>query len=156
MRYIRTKNGNIFEIVDYEQLDENTKENVRQPRYVGLEDYLNEKIFVKIYKNMPNPISQYQTIKMFEILKQAETIEELCDEFVVENPEKDIHEKCCDLQDVFDWVNDQEIPIGIKSFDEERDLISGKHDWNVYGAIWTPKGLIYVAKMNDQGELELL
>ena len=27
---------------------------------------------------------------------------------------------------------------------------------NVYGAIWTDKGLIYVAKMNDKGELELL
>lgn len=26
----------------------------------------------------------------------------------------------------------------------------------VYGAIWTDKGLIYVAKMNDKGELELL
>lgn len=26
----------------------------------------------------------------------------------------------------------------------------------IYGAIWTKKGLIYVAKMNDKGELELL
>lgn len=26
----------------------------------------------------------------------------------------------------------------------------------VYGAIWTDKGLIYVAKMNNKGELELL
>lgn len=26
----------------------------------------------------------------------------------------------------------------------------------VYGAIWTEKGLIYVAKMNKKGELELL
>ena len=26
----------------------------------------------------------------------------------------------------------------------------------VYGAIWTDKGLIYVAKMTDKGELELL
>ena len=26
----------------------------------------------------------------------------------------------------------------------------------IYGAIWTDKGLIYVAKMNDKGELELL
>ena len=88
--------------------------------------------------------------------KQANTIEELCDEFVVENPEKDIHERCCDLQDVFDWVTDQEIPIGIKHFDEKRDLISGEHDWKIFGAIWTDKGLIYVAKMNDKGEFELL
>ncbi len=26
----------------------------------------------------------------------------------------------------------------------------------IYGAIWTEKGLTYVAKMNDEGELELL
>jgi hypothetical protein len=26
----------------------------------------------------------------------------------------------------------------------------------LYGAIWTDKGLIYVAKMNEKGELELL
>ena len=26
----------------------------------------------------------------------------------------------------------------------------------IYGAIWTDKGLIYAAKMNDKGELELL
>ena len=26
----------------------------------------------------------------------------------------------------------------------------------IYGAIWTDKGLIYVAKMNEKGELELL
>lgn len=25
-----------------------------------------------------------------------------------------------------------------------------------YGAIWTDKGLIYIAKMNDKGELELI
>ena len=29
-------------------------------------------------------------------------------------------------------------------------------DWSIYGAIWTDKGLIYVAKMNSKGELELL
>ena len=29
-------------------------------------------------------------------------------------------------------------------------------DFNVFGAIWTDKGLIYVAKINNKGELELL
>lgn len=28
--------------------------------------------------------------------------------------------------------------------------------WDIYGAIWTPKGLIYVAQLNERGELELL
>ena len=27
---------------------------------------------------------------------------------------------------------------------------------DVFGAIWTDKGLIFVAKMNDKGELELI
>lgn len=30
------------------------------------------------------------------------------------------------------------------------------HDYEIYGAIWTDKGLIYVAKMNEKGEFELL
>lgn len=36
----------------------------------------------------------------------------------------------------------------------ERSLDYGGDE--LYGAIWTNKGLIYVAKMNDKGELELL
>lgn len=37
-------------------------------------------------------------------------------------------------------------------------LIPVREDYlvDVYGAIWTDKGLIYIAKMNDKGELELL
>ena len=31
-----------------------------------------------------------------------------------------------------------------------------ENDAIIYGAIWTSKGLIYVAKMNEKGELELL
>ena len=31
------------------------------------------------------------------------------------------------------------------------------HYWDVvYGAIWTNKGLMYVAKLNDKGELKLI
>ena len=73
-----------------------------------------------------------------DILKQADTIEELCDEFVWIDTENNHNIKpktgdglwclCCDY----------------------------KNGQNIYGAIWTDKGLIYVAKMNDKGELELL
>ena len=31
-----------------------------------------------------------------------------------------------------------------------------KNGGTIKGAIWTDKGLIYVAKMNDKGELELI
>ena len=37
---------------------------------------------------------------------------------------------------------------------DKNDLFLEDYDW--YGAIWTDKGLIYVAKMNSNGELELL
>lgn len=64
-----------------------------------------------------------------DVLKQADTIEELCDEGVCEH-------KCIGFVDICGFEL-------YKKFD-------------CYGAIWTDKGLIYVAKMNDKGELELL
>jgi len=134
MKYIRTKDG-IYKYADYLGIH-------KGKRYALMDDA------------QGNRLTMCQ--EPDELYKSADTIEELCDELVVENPERDIHEKCIDLQDVFDFVEEQEIPIGIKDFDEKRDLISGKHDWKVYGAIWTDKGLIYVAKMNEKGELELL
>ena len=76
------------------------------------------------------------------IIKEADTIEELCDEFVVLDdrpPKTKLIEK--DFNKVFRWFNQCKI---------------SKQDIVVCGAIWTDKGLIYVAKMNDKGELELL
>lgn len=66
-----------------------------------------------------------------EIVDKADTIEELCDEFVVviENKPHLIPRE---------WLK-QEIIVDV-----------------LYGAIWTEWGLKYVAKMNDKGELELL
>ena len=71
-----------------------------------------------------------------KITNQADTIEELCDEFVVGN--------------IFgDKLIYSVIPeILIKKVKE--GLVK------IYGAIWTDKGLIYVAKMNEKGELELV
>ena len=65
-----------------------------------------------------------------EVIKVADTIEELCDEFVMISGGK-------------------------------HKLDSGCHSYSdtsiqIYGAVWTDKGLIYVAKMNNKGELELL
>ena len=67
-------------------------------------------------------------------IKQADTIEELCDEFVIVG------------------TNWQQI-IDLES---ARYNLKRPKELKVYGAIWTDKGLIYVAKMNDKGELELL
>ena len=67
-----------------------------------------------------------------DILKQADTIEELCDEFIGVGKANE-HDK----------LNGS----SLKSYCNYVDI---------YSAIWTDKGLIYVAKMNDKGELELL
>ena len=69
--------------------------------------------------------------------KIADTIEELCDEFVID----------------YKLVERHQFLGKIKLTEMAKVLLSGKR---VYGAIWTDKGLIYVAKMNDKGELELL
>ena len=67
----------------------------------------------------------------------ADTIEELCDEFVVVTSLEKRH-----------------ILSNIGENNTKRFALQLGDD--VYGAIWTGKGLIYVAKMNDKGELELL
>jgi len=74
-------------------------------------------------------------------IKRADTIEELCDEFVI--VWKDYEYKHCLWEDL------QDLKLSYKDwqFDEME---------NIYGAIWTDKGLIYVAKMNEKGELCLL
>lgn len=118
-KYIRTKDG-IYEI----------KENIMltslPPQYQRIDG-----------KGIP------QT----EVIKQADAIEELCDEFVYING-NGTH---------YHW--DQ------LDYEERKDLVfksgelNGKRLFEVitlYGAIWTDKGLIYVAKMNNHCRLELL
>lgn len=77
-----------------------------------------------------------------EIIKQADTIEELCDYFVVEytSGEHAMFRHFCDLERHYEL------------YTQDYHHVAGR-----YGAIWvTGKGLIYVAKMNEQGELELI
>ena len=91
----------------------------------------NEKVFY--VKAKGNPHNTYGKSKcQTNIINQADTIEELCDVLV------SIRDNWHDI-----W-ND---------FEDCKVLCS---ESEIYGAIWTDKGLIYVAKMNDKGELELL
>ena len=78
-----------------------------------------------------------------DIIKQSDTIEELCDEFV-------LFDKPFNTYGVFDKK-----VINYKWLKEHRTIYPSKL-CIIYGAIWTDKGLIYVAKMNDKGELELI
>ena len=67
------------------------------------------------------------------VRKEADTIEELCDEFV------------CGKNHLLLKLYE------LKSEDFKEDVKD-----IVYGAIWTDKGLIYVAKINEKGVFVLL
>lgn len=79
-------------------------------------------------------------------IRQSDMIEELCDEFVFvdESGKKDLIDDNAkaELQEygTFSAVH------AIKKQNRPKEL---------YGAVWTDKGLIYVAKMNEKLELEL-
>ena len=71
-----------------------------------------------------------------QVIREADTIEELCDEFV------GVDKTCENGHQLL-----RAIPYKCANF------------WNggVYGAVWVDgKGLIYVAKMNQDGDLELI
>lgn len=87
-------------------------------------------------------------IKENKIIKIANTIEELCDCLVLwKNIIPIRHSKAkCD-------VDEFAIKRGNYAWDERKYKEAYS---NTYGAIWTDKGLIYVAKANEKGELELL
>lgn len=93
----------------------------------------------------------YIAIRMSNIIKQADTIEKVCDVFVVvyNNGRKNLFaldEMANEEQTTFEYVKEMHIKMCKENPDYEA----------VYAAIWTDRGLIYVAKMNDDGELELL
>lgn len=76
----------------------------------------------------------------YDPIQVADTIEELCDEFIVEEDYKN-HKY---------WITDR-----LKEAFDAIEFYCMKPS-NIYGAIWTDKGLIYVAKINKERELELL
>lgn len=119
-RYIRTKDGRIYD----------TEVNGAWEQTNGIIGIPTFGCVVKIPQDF--------------ITKQADTIEELCDEVVVKETWRDRPEV---------------IQVGgcSKRFDCARGLYLGKPTTeSIKGAIWTSKGLTYVAKMNSKGELKLL
>ena len=68
-------------------------------------------------------------------IAQSENLEELCDEFVVWLDENNCHFTTTNYLYIY----------------QNRDKAKA-----TFGAIWTSKGLIYVAKMNENGKLELI
>ncbi len=92
-------------------------------------------------------INKYSLVAETSILKQADTIEELCDCFY------------WDCKDGFNIHNFMNYSIAKDTWDEYVSdclIDEEKIESNMYGCIKTSKGLIYVAKMNEKGELKLL
>ncbi len=87
--------------------------------------------------------------KKQDIIKQADTIEELVDGYYV-----DVDNQSFTLSECYDNLEDAK-----KSYKDWISYSNRKYlEYTVilYAFIKTNKGLIYVAKMNDKGELELL
>ena len=127
MRYIRTKDGRIIDTSTY--LD----------KCFVKEQQGGECKWEKFGLGCGN--CRYNELKKVEIIKQADTIEELCDEFVLVAPYRFKKPRTGRELD--------------KDFEDMIYFYTDKDDV-IYGAIWTNKGLIYVAKMNEKGEFELL
>ena len=83
-----------------------------------------------------------KVISCKDIIKQADIIEELCDGLIVEEKDNPSQWFVMDIKE-------------FKELDIEERLYSLKN-WNFTAFIKNYKGLIYVAKMDDKGELELL
>ena len=87
---------------------------------------------------------KYRLDLVFEkILKEAENLEELCDLFIDEETKTIFHKH---NGYVINWKTN--MVYSLKALSESYH--------SVKGAIYTDKGLIYVAKMNNEGKLQLL
>jgi len=90
-------------------------------------------------------INQKDFIKEEYIVKEADTIEELCDELVIICNKAFTKPMLYDLKD-----------LNMLKKDVWYSFNSYNWEYQVYGAIWTDKGLTYVAKLNKKGEWELI
>lgn len=129
-KYIRTKDGVIYD----------TKELIKKFKKAETMKEMSEEEYTLAHKIYNNDFDNFGWKRRFD--KESDTIEELCDEYVV----KHINSLTPMLIDKF--------TISLKDI---KTQYSGNDNFEyIYGAIWTDKGLIYVAKMNNKGELELI
>lgn len=128
--YIRTKNG-VYEVIQANDIYTEVKGNTN-----GV------------------PLNNGNTAIHFkEILNQSENLEELCDEFVIDNWKERGKPVYC-----FKYVKETKTAYCIDGGGYITLFIPILLECGciIKGAIWTDKGLIYVAKMNGKGDLELI
>ena len=86
--------------------------------------------------------AEIEDIDIKEYKQVGDTIKELCDEFVYYDPKIQIEKYR------YEYYHNLS--------EKEHDLKWLKEGMIIYGAIWTDKGLIYVAKINQEGDFVLL
>ena len=148
MKYIRTKDGRIIDIEafinkekenpyysDYEFEEIKNDDDTCVINWTAIGTKLNT-IKEQVYKKC-----NFGATIDSPFINQADTIEELCDKWIFDNKfgDKNI------IRDIVEFT-----------LAEIKEKIKQSFIFNVRLAIWTDKGLIYVAKMNETGELELL
>lgn len=151
MKYIRTKDGRIIptDIATYELTQDiccaGYFRTLRKGSCVTI-----GKEWTNLYGRWVDIIDEkgtHYSIRPREVeevtkeLPQTDTIEELCDEFIVLGIFENQIGCCCDT---FDEAK------------ELKDYVELPQEQIIYGAIWTDKGLIYVAKLNEKGNWELI
>ena len=170
MKYIRTKDGRILER-DKTDFGKSLQINVYHKKtnkiietfncdYVDINTMTYKLVILDILKHIEfryhHSIKEMKVISTVfnndEIIKEADTIEELCEEYIWIWNKSEFPYSTARQYERFSGFGDLERMIRV-------ELNYGKNlntDYQVYGAIWTDKGLIYVAKVNVKGELELL
>ena len=124
-KYIRTENG-IYKVEEIEKyfLDERQKL------------FINNTMRIAVKEN--------------DVIKQADTIEEICDEFVglVKSTSSNFIIMTVIAHSLKELKESLKTELNGEVYEGHYDII--------YGAVWCEWGLKYVAKMNEKGELELI
>ena len=101
-----------------------------------------KQIVVKFPKNLNMKLADVKD----QIIAQSNNLAELCDEFV--------QTQKCFGGEIKYWILPKLEGKPIETVME--GIKYHLKDGNIFGCIWTSKGLIYVAKMNENGVLELI
>ena len=119
---------------------------IKYCRYYDEENKTENVVAYSTLDGMDKEVEEKHTFNGNKVLKFADNIEELCSNFVITNREYKVLYETSDYYYFRNFYLDHkwQIDKGLTGY------------CRYYGAIGTDKGLIYVAKMNEKGELELL
>ena len=98
------------------------------------------------FKPLKNDMVYIPNEGLNKIIAQADTIEELCDEYVIHYA-NGYHLITINNGDII-FKDDFDYGFKLK--------FALENNWEIYGSIWVDDNLIKVAKMNEKGEMELL